>query len=171
MILRFYTDGSGIPLDNTYKEFIGGYSVVMVRDGAIDATIAESKRDFTNNRSELFGVWAAINLAMTSLQDNKDAYDDVHAVYIHTDSTYVLGHIDKMGNKNFNLADDAPNFTTILGIKESLDKFKELYPSIPVKFVKAAAHATEFYNNIADELAKGASRKLVREIKYLENLK
>jgi len=84
----------------------------------------------TNNIAELTAVLRALQLINDKNND----------IVIHTDSEYVIGTFQGgyTARKNQEL---------IQKIKNEIRKFNS------VKFVKVKAHADDYYNNIADQLA------------------
>jgi len=87
----------------------------------------------TNNIAEL----TAVLLTLQIINDKKCK------VEINTDSQYVIGALQKNYNVN-------KNQKLIKQIKDEIKKFNE------VKFVKVKAHSTNYYNNMADQLAVDA---------------
>jgi ribonuclease HI len=87
----------------------------------------------TNNIAEL----SAILLLLQIINDKTSQ------VEVYTDSNYVIGVLQKKHNFN-------KNIDLINQIKEELKKFKN------IKFFKVKAHSTNYYNNLADQLAVNA---------------
>jgi ribonuclease HI len=134
--LTIYTDGAarGNPGN-------GGYGAVL-QWGEAMKEISQGYRHTTNNRMELMGVIAALQLLTRPGLD----------VTIYTDSAYIVNSIEKKwvfgwvkkgfaGKKNADL--------WILLLKE--------YKKHNIKFVWVKGHATNKWNNRCDQLATAAA--------------
>ena len=134
--LTIYTDGSarGNPGN-------GGYGAVLQWGEAIKE-ISQGYRHTTNNRMELMGVIAALQLLTRPGLD----------ITIYTDSAYIVNSIEKKwvfgwvkkgfaGKKNADL--------WLLLLKE--------YKKHNIKFVWVKGHATNKWNNRCDQLATSAA--------------
>lgn len=134
--LTIYTDGAarGNPGN-------GGYGAVLQWGDAMKE-ISQGYRHTTNNRMELMGVIAALQLLTRPGLD----------VTIYTDSAYIVNSIEKKwvfgwvkkgfaGKKNADL--------WILLLKE--------YKKHNIKFVWVKGHATNKWNNRCDQLATAAA--------------
>ena len=134
--LTIYTDGAarGNPGN-------GGYGAVLQWGDAMKE-ISQGYRHTTNNRMELMGVIAALQLLTRPGLD----------VTIYTDSAYIVNSIEKKwvfgwvkkgfaGKKNADL--------WVLLLKE--------YKKHNIKFVWVKGHATNKWNNRCDQLATAAA--------------
>jgi ribonuclease HI len=134
--LTIYTDGAarGNPGN-------GGYGAVL-QWGEAMKEISQGYRHTTNNRMELMGVIAALQLLTRPGID----------VTIYTDSAYIVNSIEKKwvfgwvkkgfaGKKNADL--------WMLLLKE--------YKKHNIKFVWVKGHATNKWNNRCDQLATAAA--------------
>jgi ribonuclease HI len=134
--LTIYTDGAarGNPGN-------GGYGAVL-QWGEAMKEISQGYRHTTNNRMELMGVIAALQLLTRPGLD----------VTIYTDSAYIVNSIEKKwvfgwvkkgfaGKKNADL--------WMLLLKE--------YKKHNIKFVWVKGHATNKWNNRCDQLATAAA--------------
>lgn len=139
MKFKIYTDGacSGNPGP-------GGWGAVIFDQDNNQKNISGNERNTTNNRMELF---AAI-MALKKIKSNSQ-------ITIYTDSTYVKNGITEwMFNwkkNDWKTASKKPVKNKDLWIK--LDKLCEKN-KVSWKWVKG--HATNKYNNLADQLATSA---------------
>lgn len=132
-IIKIYTDGSTAPSNPGPS---GAGAVILYPDGR-EFHLSQYLGDkLTNNIAEL----NAIFLSVQSLKN----VDKTIPIEIYSDSQYSIGALTK--NKAIK------NKELILKTKAELAKFDN------ITFIKVKAHATDRYNNLADELANNAVR-------------
>jgi ribonuclease HI len=146
--LSVYTDGS-------HSKGKGGIGVVFVIPGShlgtceIVEEISEHMPEFptTNQRAELMAV-------LVALKQIQVKYSDYSVINIYTDSEYVVNTFNKfihqwLRNNWLTSNKETPkNSDLILQISSLLKHI----PQVTISWVQS--HATNIYNNLADELAK-----------------
>jgi len=132
-IIKIYTDGATAPKNPGPS---GAGAVIIYPDGREFHLSQYLGDNLTNNIAEL----NAIFLSVQSLKN----VDRTIPIEIYSDSQYSIGALTK--NKAIK------NKELIQKTKSELAKFNS------VEFFKVKAHATDRYNNLADELATNAIR-------------
>lgn len=148
--LEIYTDGACSGNGNKDGLSAGGYSVVVVKDGAISISKGFSKIGTTNNEMELMGVLTAIRLANSVIERS-----DEFSVDIYSDSSYVVNSI------NLWMAGWAKNNWIKPSDKkppENLEIMKEIYSLMEfnqnkIKINKVKGHSGNKFNEVADKIA------------------
>lgn len=130
-----YTDGGC-----TINPGVGGYGIVILRNGESPKTISKGFEHTTNNRMELMAVIETIKLFK----------DKNIKVSIFTDSKYItdsinLGWVYKWRSKDFDGTKNPDLWKKLLGV---------LSKNITLSWVKG--HAGNEYNEMADKLSKEA---------------
>lgn len=139
----YYTDGSTHPTNPGP----GGFGVVIVDDyNKIYDTYSKQSESITTNNAEeikaiLFAVCHAIGIKETE-------------VTIYSDSSYAINSLSSWKNswkKNGWLKSDGkvPENLDLIKAYDSVEKF------VNVKFIKVKAHNGNYYNELADKLARG----------------
>ena len=143
MKYKIYTDGacSGNPVP-------GGWAVIILVNNEIKEMFFGSEKNTTNNQMELLAPIKAIQKFKKKTE-----------ISIFTDSTYVKDGIttwiklwEKNGWKN---ASKKP-----VKNKELWKKLQNLSSKHSVKWIWVKGHAQDKYNNLVDELAQGAIKKI-----------
>jgi len=139
MKYKIYTDGacSGNPGP-------GGWAVIILVNNEIKEMFFGSEKNTTNNQMELLAPIKAIQ-----------KFKKKSEISIFTDSTYVRDGITiwiKQWEKNgWKTASKKP-----VKNKELWKKLKNLSSKHSIKWIWVKGHAQDKYNNLVDELAKGA---------------
>ena len=141
MKVEMYVDGACS--NNGHKDNFGGYSVIVVVDGAFYKEMHKGKRRTTNNEMELMGVLVAVRAAKQIEEE----------VTIYSDSAYVVNSInlwmDGWAAKGWVRGKGEP-------IK-NLEIMKELYELLNfnklIKVAKIKGHVGHEFNEMADEYA------------------
>ena len=141
MIIKIYTDGSCIG-----NPGIGGWAAIILED-KIEKKISGNKIDTTNNQMEL-------TAAIKSLE----YYESRKKIIIFTDSTYVKDGITKW-IKNWKVNNWKTASKQNVKNKELWEKLDTLAKFHDVQWKWIKAHAKNFYNNMADELARETAKK------------
>ena len=142
MKYKIYTDGacSGNPGP-------GGWAAIIIVNNEIKDTFFGSEKNTTNNQMELMAPIKAIQ-----------KFKKKSEISIFTDSTYVRDGITiwiKQWEKNgWKTASKKP-----VKNKELWKKLKKLSSKHSIKWVWVKGHAQDKYNNLVDELARGAIKK------------
>ena len=131
--IRIYTDGSTMPKNPGPS---GAGAVILYPDGREFHLSQYLGDNLTNNIAEL-------NAILLSVQSLKNVDSSIR-IEIYSDSQYSIGALTK--NKAIK------NKELIQKTKDELAKFED------VEFFKVKAHATDRYNNLADQLANDAVR-------------
>lgn len=134
-----YTDGAC-----SYNPGPGGWAAVLIHKGR-EKQISGFEPDTTNNRMEL----SAVLEALLALKEPCD-------VLVHTDSAYIhnafeKGWIDRWQANGWK--------TTAKQPVENQDLWKAILKASKdhkVSFKKVKGHSDDKYNNVCDELARGA---------------
>jgi len=139
MKYKIYTDGacSGNPGP-------GGWAVIILVNNEIKEMFFGSEKNTTNNQMELLAPIKAIQ-----------KFKKKSEISIFTDSTYVRDGITiwiKQWEQNgWKTASKKP-----VKNKELWKKLKNLSSKHSIKWIWVKGHAQDKYNNLVDELAKGA---------------
>ena len=139
MKYKIYTDGacSGNPGP-------GGWAAIIIVNNEVKDMFSGNEKNTTNNQMELMGPIKAIQ-----------RFKKKSEISIFTDSTYVRDGITtwiKKWEKNgWKTASKKP----VKNI-ELWKKLKNLSSRHSIKWIWVKGHAQDKYNNIVDELAKGA---------------
>ena len=141
-MIKIYTDGSCIGNPGP-----GGWAAVILNEKN-KKLISGNKNNVTNNQMELLATIKALNCFK-----NKESF------IIFTDSTYVKNGITKWiknwQKNNWKTANKSSVKNQVLWKKlDQLVKFHN------VKWEWIKGHSTNTYNNLADELAKNAAKKI-----------
>ena len=142
MKYKIYTDGacSGNPGP-------GGWAAIILINNEIKEMFYGNEKNTTNNQMELLATIKAIQ-----------KFKKKSEISIFTDSTYVRDGITiwiKQWEKNgWKTASKKP-----VKNKELWKKLKKLSSKHPIKWVWVKGHAQDKYNNLVDELARGAIKK------------
>ena len=140
-MITIYTDGSCLTNPGN-----GGWAAIISQDGKIKK-ITGSEKNTTNNQMELLAPIKAIQ-----------KFKKKSEISIFTDSTYVRDGITiwiKQWEKNgWKTASKKP-----VKNKELWKKLKKLSSKHSIKWVWVKGHAQDKYNNLVDELARGAIKK------------
>ena len=142
MKYKIYTDGacSGNPGP-------GGWAAIILVNNEIKEMFFGSEKNTTNNQMELLAPIKAIQ-----------KFKKKSEISIFTDSTYVRDGITiwiKQWEKNgWKTASKKP-----VKNKELWKKLKKLSSKHSIKWVWVKGHAQDKYNNLVDELARGAIKK------------
>jgi len=142
MKYRIYTDGacSGNPGP-------GGWAAIILINNEIKEMFFGNEKNTTNNQMELLATIKAIQ-----------KFKKKSEISIFTDSTYVRDGITiwiKQWEKNgWKTASKKP-----VKNKELWKKLKKLSSKHSIKWVWVKGHAQDKYNNLVDELARGAIKK------------
>tara|TARA_B100000401_G_scaffold95874_1_gene61531 strand:- start:21 stop:452 length:432 start_codon:yes stop_codon:yes gene_type:complete len=139
MKYEIYTDGacSGNPGP-------GGWAAIIIINDQVKEMISGSEKNTTNNKMELLAPIKAI-------QKFKKKSD----ILIYTDSTYVKDGITTWIKKWEKNGWKTASKKTVKNI-ELWKKLKNLSSRHSIKWIWVKGHAQDKYNNIVDELAKGA---------------
>jgi len=141
-MIKIYTDGSCIGNPGA-----GGWAAVILNEKN-KKLISGNEYNVTNNQMELLATIKALN-----------SFKNKESIIIFTDSKYVKNGITKW-IKNW----QKNNWKTA---KKSSVKNQDLWKRLDqlvkfhtVKWEWIKAHSTNSYNNLADELAKNAAKKI-----------
>ena len=143
MKYKIYTDGacSGNPGP-------GGWAAIILANNEIKEMFSGSEKNTTNNQMELLAPIKAIQ-----------KFKKKSEISIFTDSTYVRDGITvwiKQWEKNgWKTASKKP-----VKNKELWKKLKNLSSKHSIKWIWVKGHAQDKYNNLVDELAQGAIKKI-----------
>ena len=139
MKYKIYTDGacSGNPGP-------GGWAVIILVNNEIKEMFFGSEKNTTNNQMELLAPIKAI-------QKFKKKSD----ILIYTDSTYVKDGITTWIKKWEKNGWKTASKKTVKNI-ELWKKLKNLSSRHSIKWIWVKGHAQDKYNNLVDEIAKGA---------------
>ena len=143
MKYKIYTDGacSGNPGP-------GGWAVIILVNNEIKEMFFGSEKNTTNNQMELLAPIKAIQ-----------KFKKKSEISVFTDSTYVRDGITiwiKQWEKNgWKTASKKP-----VKNKELWKKLKNLSSKHSIKWIWVKGHAQDKYNNLVDELAQGAIKKI-----------
>ena len=143
MKYKIYTDGacSGNPGP-------GGWAAIIISDNEIKETFFGSEKNTTNNQMELTAPIKAIQ-----------KFKKKSEILIFTDSTYVRDGITtwiKKWEKNgWKTALKKP-----VKNKDLWKKLKNLSSKHSIKWIWIKGHSQDKYNNLVDELAQGAIKKI-----------
>lgn len=154
--LKIYTDGacSGNHIIGNNRK--AGTGIVMVDEDSVVWSHSENvtlkiSPEVTNNRSELYAI-------MTALDSFLKECEGFDVVTIHTDSMYAV-NIFNVWLPNWKRSDKIYKNKDII---DKIDKLMSDIKKIGVKLniVHIRGHSTNFYNNMADELAvKGTLKR------------
>ena len=142
MKYKIYTDGacSGNPGP-------GGWAAIIIVNNEIKDTFFGSEKNTTNNQMELMAPIKAIQ-----------KFKKKSEISIFTDSTYVRDGITnwiKQWEKNgWKTASKKP-----VKNKDLWKKLKNLSSKHSIKWIWIKGHSQDKYNNLVDELARGAIKK------------
>ena len=159
MTIQLYTDGSCSK--NGSKENFGGYAVILTINNKSVKIYKESKSNTTNNEMEMMAVLQAIKIAKILTKTNK------REIEIFSDSAYVVNTVNTWmnswaANNWIKKSDKKP--------PENLEIVKEIYSLMQfercIKIKKIKGHFGEEFNELADQMAKEATKEA--EQKYLE---
>ena len=134
-LLTIYTDGACQVSTGS-----GGVGVVFIKDNEVIYQFNKHFKDVTNNQMEIMAVIYALH-AISS---------DFTSITIVSDSQYVLGCINKGWKRKKN-----QNYWQLFD--KVYNRAKEFCSNI--KFMWTKGHATNEFNNLADELATTASKR------------
>jgi len=143
MKYKIYTDGacSGNPGP-------GGWAAIIIVNNEIKDTFFGSEKNTTNNQMELMAPIKAIQ-----------KFKKKSEISIFTDSTYVRDGITnwiKQWEKNgWKTASKKP-----VKNKDLWKKLKNLSSKHSIKWIWIKGHSQDKYNNLVDELAQGAIKKI-----------
>ncbi len=139
MKYEIYTDGacSGNPGP-------GGWAAIIIINDQVKEMISGSEKNTTNNKMELLAPIKAI-------QKFKKKSD----ILIYTDSTYVKDGITTWIKKWEKNGWKTASKKTVKNI-ELWKKLKNLSSRHSIKWIWVKGHAQDKYNNLVDEIAKGA---------------
>ena len=143
MKYKIYTDGacSGNPGP-------GGWAVIILVNNEIKEKFFGSEKNTTNNQMELLAPIKAMQ-----------KFKKKSEISVFTDSTYVRDGITiwiKQWEKNgWKTASKKP-----VKNKELWKKLKNLSSKHSVEWIWVKGHAQDKYNNLVDELAQGAIKKV-----------
>ena len=143
MKYKIYTDGacSGNPGP-------GGWAAIIIVNDEIKDIFSGSEKNTTNNQMELIAPIKAIQ-----------RFKKKSEISIFTDSTYVRDGITiwiKQWEKNgWKTTSKKP-----VKNKELWKKLKNLSSKHSMKWIWVKGHAQDKYNNLVDELAQGALKKI-----------
>ena len=143
MKYKIYTDGacSGNPGP-------GGWAAIILVNNKIKKMFFGSEKNTTNNQMELLAPIKVIQ-----------KFKKKSEISIFTDSTYVRDGITiwiKQWEKNgWKTASKKP-----VKNKELWKKLKNLSSKHSIKWIWVKGHAQDKYNNLVDELAQGAIKKI-----------
>ena len=143
MKYKIYTDGacSGNPGP-------GGWAAIIIVNDEIKDIFSGSEKNTTNNQMELIAPIKAIQ-----------RFKKKSEISIFTDSTYVRDGITiwiKQWEKNgWKTTSKKP-----VKNKELWKKLKNLSSKHSMKWIWVKGHAQDKYNNLVDELAQGAIKKI-----------
>ena len=139
MKFEIYTDGacSGNPGP-------GGWAAIIIINDQVKEMISGSEKNTTNNKMELLAPIKAI-------QKFKKKSD----ILIYTDSTYVKDGITTWIKKWEKNGWKTASKKTVKNI-ELWKKLKNLSSRHSIKWIWVKGHAQDKYNNLVDEIAKGA---------------
>ena len=141
MKYKIYTDGacSGNPGP-------GGWAAIIIENNEVKDMIYGNEKNTTNNKMELLAPIKAI-----------EKFKKKSEISIMTDSNYVKDGITiwiKKWEKNgWKTASRKP-----VKNKDLWKKLKNLSSKHSIKWIWVKGHAQNKYNNLADELAQGASK-------------
>ena len=134
--LHIYTDGacSGNPGPG------GAAAVLITTANLVVKKVSQGYKESTNQRMELAAAILGLKAALSY------AVDEFDGIFVHTDSAYVIG----LMNKGYNAKANSDM------VKELKDLTFRAASYGPVSFVKVAGHAGDTYNEMADKLAVAA---------------
>lgn len=128
--IQIYTDGSALGNPGP-----GGWAAVLLQDGKELKRLSGSFPETTNNRMEMQAVVEALKYACK--------YFPKSEFEIHSDSKLLISTLTEGWKRKKNL-----------DLWEELD---DLLQEINVQWHKVKGHANNKYNNLCDELARGAA--------------
>ena len=138
--VKIYTDGA-CP-GNQLKENKGGYGAVIMKQGEEPLKISGGYQNTTNNRMELKAAIEALKRIHPSLP-----------VTVYSDSQYVVKGITEW----------VPKWIKRGKIEKNGDLWMDLYRIVKtfedIEFKHVKGHSNDYYNEIADKLARRACKK------------
>ena len=139
MKYKIYTDGacSGNPGP-------GGWGVIILENNEVKDMLSGSEKNTTNNKMELLAPIKAI-----------EKFKKKSQISIITDSTYVKDGITVWIKKWEKNGWKTASKKTVKNI-ELWKKLKNLSSRHSIKWIWVKGHAQDKYNNLVDEIAKGA---------------
>ncbi len=152
MKITIYTDGSSLGNPGP-----GGYGAVLIA-GRHRKEISQGFRLTTNNRMELMGVCAALELLKNEGCD----------VTVYSDSRYVVDAVEKRWVFGWEMKGFAKKKNPDLW-----QRFLVVFRRHRVRFVWVKGHASTVENNRCDELAVAAATQKIGQLEdkgYVENL-
>jgi len=132
-ILKIYTDGSCLGNPGP-----GGWGVVILH-GDKEIYLKGGAKDTTNNRMEMMAI---IN-ALKYVHDNELS---LYTIEIYSDSNLLMQSLIQGWKRKANL--------------DLWKKIDDLRGWLNIKWIWVKAHASNKYNNMADQLAVAASTKI-----------
>jgi ribonuclease HI len=159
-IIEVYTDGACT--QGAFMPWPGGYAVYAILSDRDPIIIDGGKLHTTNNEMELTAFLKALELV--DFQCFMKKYD---AVNIYTDSAYIHNCFEQKWYEKWlknnwisSSKEEVKNKELWIKILNAFDKVKK---QTELKIQKVAAHSTDRYNNLVDELAVKAKEKVVKE--------
>jgi len=146
VVYSVYIDGGCI--NNKVNHGLGGYGIVVLKDGDIIHKSGGYRNGTTNNRMEVFAAITAIKKMRHVIQCGKN-----DRCVIYSDSTYLVD------NWNYNLMTWVDNDWKRAHGKEVLnrdlwcDLFEHVHMFDKISFEWVKGHSSEEYNDMADKIA------------------
>lgn len=150
VVYDVYIDGGCI--NNKRGEGLGGYGIVILKNGEVIHKSGGYRNKTTNNRMEVFAAIAAIKKMKHIIHCGVN-----DRFIIHSDSTYLVD------NWNYNLMTWVDNNWRRTHGKEVLNKdlwcnlFEHVHMFNKISFEWVKGHSGEEYNNMADKIARKES--------------
>jgi len=149
-MIEMYCDGG-----NSMANEVGGCSAIIVKDKSIIAELSEAYEGehITNNVCELAAVILGLNYILANPQLGKE-------VKVISDSQYITS-----GAKNWLPKWKLKGWKTTTGkVKNQVlwEAIDELKSKLNIDWIWTKGHANNNLNNLADELAGKAYRKLIK---------
>jgi ribonuclease HI len=138
--VKIYTDGACS--NNQSKTNKGGYGAIILEQGEEYLRLSDGYRNTTNNRMELMAVIKAL-----------EKIDVDSSVIVYSDSEYVVKGITEW----------VPKWIKRGKIEKNGDLWMDLYRIVKtfedIEFKHVKGHSNDYYNEIADKLARRACKK------------
>lgn len=143
--VQIFTDGS-------HSQGRGGIGIVFIYNDQIINQYGLKIEEFptTNIRAELYAILVALRIVSGSEYKG--------AIEIHTDSEYSVNVFNSWiytwikNNWKISTGEPVANVDLIINIRQLLDQLRTIGTPVTLHWVRA--HADNYYNNVADGLAK-----------------
>lgn len=158
MFIRMFTDGAC-----SSNPGPGGYAAIITLE-TTNKIISGYEENTTNNRMELKGVIEGISKVLDMVYQDKK----IDKLEIISDSAYVVNAINQkwiykwMLNKfKSTKGDDIKNVDLWKKLFNQLEEAK--FINLGIVFTKVKGHNGEYFNELADEVARGEIKKHKKE--------